>query len=93
MRRRGDGCARNEPAPRAGACASWRFVPGHPLDPSETIDAIVDRAQLDRAVGYIGLGRDEGRRHAPAGSRRATGRPERAAMCAAWPFFPVSKIL
>ena len=33
------------------------------------------------------------RGHAPAGSRRATGRPERSAMCAAWPFFPVSKIL
>ncbi|CAD9226963.1 conserved hypothetical protein [Burkholderia cenocepacia] len=88
MRRGGDGCARNEPAPRAGVGASWRFAPGHPLDPSETIDAIVDRA-----VGYIGLGRDEGRRHAPAGSRHATGRPEHAAMCAAWPFFPVSKIL
>ncbi|NIE56167.1 hypothetical protein F3J12_04660 [Burkholderia sp. Ax-1735] len=31
------------------------------------------------------------RRHAPAVSRRATGRPERSAMGAAWPFFPVSK--
>ncbi|VWC71521.1 gamma-glutamyl-gamma-aminobutyraldehyde dehydrogenase [Burkholderia contaminans] len=41
--------------------ASRRFAPGHPLDPSVTMGAIVDRTQLERVMGYIGAGHDEGK--------------------------------
>ncbi|MDP9586801.1 UNVERIFIED_ORG: betaine-aldehyde dehydrogenase/gamma-glutamyl-gamma-aminobutyraldehyde dehydrogenase [Burkholderia contaminans] len=41
--------------------ASRRFAPGHPLDPAVAMGAIVDRAQLERVMRYIGIGREEGR--------------------------------
>ncbi|WP_175747643.1 aldehyde dehydrogenase [Burkholderia ambifaria] len=41
--------------------ASRRFTPGHPLDPAVAMGAIVDRAQLERVMRYIGIGREEGR--------------------------------
>jgi len=34
--------------------------PGDPLDPETRMGAIVDRTQLDRVLGYIDSGRDEG---------------------------------
>jgi acyl-CoA reductase-like NAD-dependent aldehyde dehydrogenase len=34
--------------------------PGDPLDPETRMGAIVDRGQLDRVLGYIEAGRDEG---------------------------------
>ncbi len=34
--------------------------PGDPLDPATRMGAIVDRTQLDRVLGYIETGRDEG---------------------------------
>ena len=34
--------------------------PGDPLDPETRMGAIVDRTQLDRVLGYIASGRDEG---------------------------------
>jgi betaine-aldehyde dehydrogenase len=37
-----------------------RFVPGPPADPATTMGAIVSRAQLDKILGYIELGRGEG---------------------------------
>jgi betaine-aldehyde dehydrogenase len=38
------------------------FVPGDPLDPATTMGAIVDRAQLDRILGFIRSGVEEGAR-------------------------------
>ncbi|GIU22372.1 aldehyde dehydrogenase [Shewanella schlegeliana] len=37
---------------------SW--TPGHPLDPSTTSGAVVDKQQLDNVLGYIQSGIDEG---------------------------------
>ncbi|MCL1058603.1 aldehyde dehydrogenase [Shewanella gelidimarina] len=37
---------------------SWQ--PGHPLDPSTTSGAVVDKQQLDNVLGYIQSGKDEG---------------------------------
>ena len=34
--------------------------PGDPLDPKTRMGAIVDRTQLDRVLGYIGTGKEEG---------------------------------
>ncbi|MFC3532783.1 aldehyde dehydrogenase [Vogesella facilis] len=41
--------------------AAQRFAPGHPLDPATAMGAIIDRQQLERVLGYIALGREEGR--------------------------------
>ncbi|MBN3791605.1 aldehyde dehydrogenase [Burkholderia sp. Ac-20353] len=41
--------------------AARAYAPGHPLDPSVTMGAIVDHIQLDRVMGYIEAGREEGR--------------------------------
>ncbi|MGU7784727.1 aldehyde dehydrogenase [Burkholderia sp. PU8-34] len=41
--------------------AARAYAPGHPLDPSVTMGAIVDHVQLDRVMGYIAAGRAEGR--------------------------------
>jgi 4-(gamma-glutamylamino)butanal dehydrogenase len=41
--------------------AARGFQPGHPLDPATTMGAIIDRAQLDRVLGYIDTGRREAR--------------------------------
>ena len=40
--------------------AGRRMPPGDPLDPATRLGAIVDRAQLETVLGYIGAGRDEG---------------------------------
>ena len=37
-----------------------KIQPGDPLDPETRMGAIVDRTQLDRVLGYIDSGRDEG---------------------------------
>jgi 4-(gamma-glutamylamino)butanal dehydrogenase len=41
--------------------AARAYAPGHPLDPAVRMGAIVDRIQLDRVLGYIEAGRQEGR--------------------------------
>ena len=49
------------------ALKTWR--PGHPLDPATTCGAIVDQAQLDRIIDYIGIGQSEGARLVEGGQR------------------------
>ena len=49
------------------ALKAWR--PGHPLDPATTCGAIVDQAQLDRIIEYIGIGQAEGARLVEGGER------------------------
>jgi acyl-CoA reductase-like NAD-dependent aldehyde dehydrogenase len=44
-----------------------QFVPGDPLDEATQLGAIVDRAQMERVLAYIGAGRDEGARVALGG--------------------------
>jgi acyl-CoA reductase-like NAD-dependent aldehyde dehydrogenase len=45
------------------------FRVGDPLDPATTMGAIVDRTQLDRVLGYLDIGREEGARVAIGGRR------------------------
>lgn len=40
--------------------AARAFTPGDPLDPDSPMGAIVDQQQMERVLGYIGKGRDEG---------------------------------
>ena len=49
------------------ALKTWR--PGHPLDPETTCGAIVDQAQLDRIIEYIGIGQSEGATLVEGGKR------------------------
>ncbi|GAA2084699.1 aldehyde dehydrogenase [Actinomadura alba] len=42
---------------------------GDPLDPDTQMGAIVDQAQLDRVLGYLALGRDEGGQVVTGGDR------------------------
>ncbi|TYC59214.1 aldehyde dehydrogenase [Marinobacter sp. BW6] len=49
------------------AMKTWR--PGHPLDPATTCGAIVDQAQLDRIIDYIGIGQSEGATLVEGGQR------------------------
>ncbi|MDX1459034.1 MAG: aldehyde dehydrogenase [Marinobacter sp.] len=49
------------------ALNTWR--PGHPLDPATTCGAIVDQAQLDRIIEYIGIGQSEGANLVEGGQR------------------------
>ena len=49
------------------ALTTWR--PGHPLDPGTTCGAIVDQAQLDRIIEYIGIGQTEGATLVEGGQR------------------------
>jgi acyl-CoA reductase-like NAD-dependent aldehyde dehydrogenase len=49
------------------ALKTWH--PGHPLDPATTCGAIVDQAQLDRIIEYIGIGQSEGARLVAGGKR------------------------
>jgi len=51
----------------AEALKTWS--PGHPLDPATTCGAIVDQAQLDRIIEYIGIGQSEGARLVEGGQR------------------------
>lgn len=47
----------------------WR--PGHPLDPNTNVGAIVDEGQLNRVLGYIETGKNEGAK-LTVGGKRAT---------------------
>ena len=49
------------------ALQTWR--PGHPLNPATTCGAIVDQAQLDRIIEYIGIGQSEGATLVEGGQR------------------------
>jgi acyl-CoA reductase-like NAD-dependent aldehyde dehydrogenase len=53
------------------ALKSWQ--PGHPLDPETTCGAIVDQAQLDRIIEYIGIGQSEGATLMEGGKRVLEG--------------------
>jgi gamma-glutamyl-gamma-aminobutyraldehyde dehydrogenase/4-guanidinobutyraldehyde dehydrogenase/NAD-dependent aldehyde dehydrogenase len=46
-----------------------RIQPGDPLDPKTRMGAIVDTTQLDRVLGYIETGRDEGAELVRGGGR------------------------
>ena len=45
------------------------LAPGEPLDPTTRLGAIVDQVQLDKVLGYVGLGREEGARVIAGGER------------------------
>lgn len=45
------------------------LAPGDPLDPATSLGSVVDAAQLDRVLGYIDLGREEGASVATGGRR------------------------
>jgi acyl-CoA reductase-like NAD-dependent aldehyde dehydrogenase len=45
------------------------LVPGEPLDPKTRVGAIVDDKQLDKVLGYVDLGRQEGARIVAGGDR------------------------
>ena len=49
-----------------------RIRPGDPLDPATRMGAIVDATQLDRVLGYIEAGRNEGAELRLGGSRART---------------------
>ncbi|HEU0335560.1 MAG TPA: aldehyde dehydrogenase [Gaiellaceae bacterium] len=51
------------------AKVSERIRPGDPLDPKTRMGAIVDQTQLDRVLGYIESGKDEGAQLHVGGSR------------------------
>ena len=50
---------------RSGA----KLAPGEPLDPATRLGAIVDERQLDKVLGYVELGRQEGARVVAGGER------------------------
>jgi acyl-CoA reductase-like NAD-dependent aldehyde dehydrogenase len=60
--------AKDELLERVAAVAE-RIRPGDPLDPKTRMGAIVDETQLDRVLGYIDAGREEGARLRVGGSR------------------------
>jgi acyl-CoA reductase-like NAD-dependent aldehyde dehydrogenase len=45
------------------------LAPGEPLDPTTRLGAIVDQTQLDKVLGYVGLGQEEGARLVAGGGR------------------------
>jgi acyl-CoA reductase-like NAD-dependent aldehyde dehydrogenase len=45
------------------------LAPGEPLDPATRLGAIVDATQLEKVLGYVDLGRDEGARLVAGGER------------------------
>jgi acyl-CoA reductase-like NAD-dependent aldehyde dehydrogenase len=45
------------------------LAPGEPLDPTTRLGAIVDSTQLDKVLGYVGLGQEEGARLVTGGER------------------------
>ncbi len=51
------------------------WTPGDPLDPKTTMGSMVDKTQMERVLGYIDIGRQEGARLATGGSqaRKSTG--------------------
>jgi len=46
-----------------------RMQPGHPLDPKTRMGAMVDEAQMERVLGYIEKGKDEGAELRMGGAR------------------------
>ena len=46
-----------------------RLAPGEPLDPRTKLGAIVDDRQLEKVLGYVRLGREEGARVVAGGER------------------------
>ena len=51
----------------AVARVARELAPGDPLDPATRLGAIVDRPQLERVLGYVQAGRDDGARLALGG--------------------------
>jgi len=51
------------------AALGAKLAPGEPLDPATRLGAIVDERQLERVLGYVALGRDEGARVVAGGER------------------------
>ena len=45
------------------------LAPGEPLDPATRLGAIVDQRQLDKVLGYVAVGQDEGARVVAGGER------------------------
>jgi acyl-CoA reductase-like NAD-dependent aldehyde dehydrogenase len=45
------------------------LAPGEPLDPATQLGSIVDGRQLDKVLGYVNLGREEGARVVAGGER------------------------
>jgi gamma-glutamyl-gamma-aminobutyraldehyde dehydrogenase len=52
--------------------AGKQMQPRHPLDPEASMGAMVDRIQMDRVLGYIARGRQEGARLAMGGAQART---------------------
>jgi acyl-CoA reductase-like NAD-dependent aldehyde dehydrogenase len=46
-----------------------KLAPGEPLDPRTRLGSIVDEAQLEKVLGYVNLGREEGARLVAGGER------------------------
>ena len=59
----------------AVARVARELAPGDPLDPATRLGAIVDRTQLERVLGYVRAGQDDGARLALGGQqlRQETG--------------------
>jgi len=51
------------------AALGAKLAPGEPLDPATRLGAIVDERQLERVLGYVELGREEGARVVAGGER------------------------
>jgi acyl-CoA reductase-like NAD-dependent aldehyde dehydrogenase len=51
------------------AAVGRSLAPGEPLDPTTRLGAIVDSTQLDKVLGYVGLGQEEGARLVAGGER------------------------
>ncbi|WP_288097893.1 aldehyde dehydrogenase [Pseudomonas sp.] len=49
------------------ALQAWK--PGHALDPSTTVGAVVDQRQLENVLRYIGIGKEQGAQLIAGGSR------------------------
>ena len=49
-----------------------KMVPGDPLDPSTQMGAIVDKTQMERVLGYIAVGKEEGAQVKMGGSQVRT---------------------
>ncbi|MFL5751653.1 MAG: aldehyde dehydrogenase [Chloroflexota bacterium] len=59
---------REELVERIGAVGR-QLPPGEPLDPKTRLGAIVDATQLDKVLGYVDVGREEGARVVAGGER------------------------
>ncbi|MBA2692612.1 MAG: aldehyde dehydrogenase [Rubrobacter sp.] len=52
------------------AAIAKTMPPGDPLDPNTKLGAIVDETQMERILGYVDIGKQEGAKLAAGGSRR-----------------------